>query len=203
LADLLVKHGAKHVAFLSRSGDTKDEIKIYLEKLPGKMTRASAYPCDITNREALKSTLRQISITMPEVKGFVHCAMLLKDSVFENMSHELWVAASGPKIQRSWKMHELLLNYLDFFVMLSSSTKGMNVTAIDLSAVAGMEHLAENAEHYDMRNPAMKMQIGEKEIHHIFLAVIAGNPHEKPVPSQITTGIVGGEVLRNLMDSAP
>ncbi|KAH6677568.1 putative lovastatin nonaketide synthase [Halenospora varia] len=229
LAELLVEHGAKHIAFLSRSGDAKDEIKVYLDKLRSKNVQATAFACDMTNREALEVTLKEMSSTMPEVKGFVHAAMLLKDSVFENMSHEHWIQASAPKIQGSWNMHELLPQNLDFFIMLSSTSgiignpgqsnyaagntfqdalahhrrnKGLNATSINLSAVSGIGHLAENAESYDMRNPAMKMQINEKEIHHIFLAAIAGKSHDKPVPAQLTTGIIGGEVLRSLMESA-
>ncbi|EHK97083.1 putative Lovastatin nonaketide synthase [Glarea lozoyensis 74030] len=229
LAELLVEHGAKNIAFISRSGDSSDASKEYLEKLRGKNVQAKAYACDITKREDLDITLRELSAEMPEVKGFVHCAMHLKDSVFESMTHENWISASAPKIQGSWNMHELLPESMDFFVMLSSTSgiignpgqanyaagntfqnalahhrrnKGMNATSIDLSAVTGIGYLAENAENYDQRNPIMKMQINEKEIHHIFLAAIAGEANESPVPPQLTTGIIGGEVLRSIMESA-
>jgi hypothetical protein len=145
------------------------------------------------------------------------------------MPYENWIASSAPKIQGSWNMHELLPETMDFFIMLSSTSgiignpgqanyaagntfqnalahhrrnKGMNATSIDLSAVAGIGYLAENAENYDMRNPIMRMQINEEEINHIFLAAIAGEANESPVPPQLTTGVIGGEVLRSLMDSA-
>lgn len=78
LADLLAEHGAENIAFISRSGDSSDTSKEYLEKLRSKNVQANAYACDITNREDLEATLHQLSTEMPEVKGFVHCAMYLK-----------------------------------------------------------------------------------------------------------------------------
>ncbi|RDL33235.1 Thiolase-like protein [Venustampulla echinocandica] len=231
LAELLITHGAKHIAFISRSGDASDESKAYLAKLRSKDVQAVAYACDITDGEALKASLHQLSTEMPKIKGFVHCAMLLKDTVFENMSHDDWIAAAGPKIQGSWNMHELLPQDLDFFIMLSSTSgiignpgqanyaagntfqnalshyrqnKGMKATSIDLSAVTGIGYLAENADNYEMRNPMMKMQITEDEIRHIFLAAVAGKTRgETPMLAQLTTGIIGGEVLRSMMISMP
>lgn len=37
------------------------------------------------------------------------------------MTYEDWVAATRPKMQGSWNLHELLPKDLDFFVLLSSS----------------------------------------------------------------------------------
>ena len=38
------------------------------------------------------------------------------------MSYSDWVAATKPKMQGSWNLHELMPEDLDFFVFLSSST---------------------------------------------------------------------------------
>ena len=128
-------------------------------------------------------------------------------------------------------MHELLPSSLDFFIMLSSTSgiignpgqanyaagntfqnglahyrrrKGLKATSIDLSAVAGIGYLAENSAAYEQRKTLMKMTIKEDEIHHIFLAVIEGIiKGDQEMPPQITTGIIGGEVLRSLLPVAP
>lgn len=199
LSSLLERHGAKNIVFVSRSGDGSDAAKTTLEKLREKGVNAVAYTCDITDREALEAVLQTCSAEMPTIKGFVNCAMLLKDAIFENMTHSDWVAATGPKIQGSWNMHELLPSSLDFFIMLSSTSgiignpgqanyaagntfqnglalyrrrKGLKATSIDLSAVAGIGYLAENSAAYEQRKTLMKMTIKEDEIHHIFLAAI-------------------------------
>ena len=124
-------------------------------------------------------------------------------------------------------MHELLPNDLDFFIMLSSTSgiignpgqanyaagntfqnglahfrrrNGLKATSIDLSAVAGVGYLAENAVAYESRKNLLKMCIKEEEIQHVFLAAVESiikDEHE--MPPQLTTGIIGGEVLRSLM----
>jgi NADPH:quinone reductase-like Zn-dependent oxidoreductase len=246
LSNLLENHGAKHIAFVSRSGDANDEASITLEKLHEKGVNAVAYKCDITDRDALEAVLQKCTAEMPPIKGFVNCAMLLKvsffpqlwtrtnrsqDTIFENMTHSDWVAATGPKIQGSWNMHEILPANLDFFIMLSSTSgiignpgqanyaagntfqnglahhrrrKGLKATSIDLSAVTGIGYLAENSAAYEQRKTLLKMTIKEDEIHHIFLAAIEGViKGDQEMPPQMTTGIIGGEVLRSLMPVAP
>jgi KR domain len=85
--------------------------------------------------------------------------------------------------------------------------KGLKATSIDLSAVAGIGYLAENSAAYEQRKTLLKMTIKEDEIHHIFLAaiegIIKGDQEVPPLSPQITTGIIGGEVLRSLLPVAP
>jgi NADPH:quinone reductase-like Zn-dependent oxidoreductase/ubiquinone/menaquinone biosynthesis C-methylase UbiE len=82
LTELMVTLGAKNFAFVSRSGDDKEESKAFLAKLREDGVQAKAYACDITDREALENTLQQCTTEMPRIKGFVHCAMLLKVWIF-------------------------------------------------------------------------------------------------------------------------
>ncbi|KAE9375002.1 putative lovastatin nonaketide synthase [Stipitochalara longipes BDJ] len=230
LADLMVKHGAKHIAFMSRSGDASVGSQAYLATLRGQGVQAIAYACDITKREEVELKIAECSAEMPKVKGFVNCAMNLRDTIFENMSYSDWVAASASKIQGSWNMHEVLPADMDFFIMLSSTSgiighpgqanyaagntfqnglahyrqkKGLKATSIDLGAVAGIGYLAENADTYEKYPHLLKMVVKEDEIHHIFLTAVAGTIKEEPIHAQLTTGIIGGEVLRSIMPFAP
>lgn len=120
-AVFLAEHGAKHLAFISRSGDKKAEAKDTLAKLREMDVQAIAYPCDIADRDTLQGTLARIKEEMPPIRGVIQGAMVLADVLFENMTHEQWVTAVRPKVQGTWNLHELLPHKLDFFVMLSSA----------------------------------------------------------------------------------
>jgi urocanate hydratase len=78
LADLMVKHGGKHIAFMSRSGETSAESQAYLATIRRKGVQAIAYACDITKQEEVELKIAQCSAEMPKIKGFVNCAMNLK-----------------------------------------------------------------------------------------------------------------------------
>ncbi|KAG4437379.1 hypothetical protein IFR05_007143 [Cadophora sp. M221] len=179
LAELMVKHGAKHLAFFSRSGAQSIRSKKFIEKLQSQGIHATAYVCHIDNAESVEATLRKVAMELPPIKGFVHCAMQLKDAVFDNMTYEDWLAATSPKIAGSWNLHKFLPDNLDFFIMLSSTSgivgnpgqanyaagntfqdglahyrrcQGQAATSIDLSAVSGIGYLAENASSYENQN---------------------------------------------------
>ncbi len=81
LADLMVRHGAKHIALISRSGGNSDEAKECIEKLRGYGAQVEIYKCDIAEKEALGAILKQMAAEMPPIKGFIHCAMALKVTI--------------------------------------------------------------------------------------------------------------------------
>ena len=59
LSKWMVDHGAKNLAFFSRSGATKPDAKALIEKLTNDGVRAVAYACDIGNPEQVKQTMEQ------------------------------------------------------------------------------------------------------------------------------------------------
>lgn len=54
--------------------------------------------------------------------------MVLRDAVFESISHQSWHESLSPKVQGSWNLHELLPKGMDFFIMLSSLTGILGTT---------------------------------------------------------------------------
>ena len=78
LAELMVKHGAKHIAFFSRSGAQSIGSENFMEKLRGQGIDAEAYVCNITDVDSVKEIVGKVTKDMPPIKGFVHCAMQLK-----------------------------------------------------------------------------------------------------------------------------
>jgi NAD(P)-dependent dehydrogenase (short-subunit alcohol dehydrogenase family) len=121
IASWMVKEkGARNLLLLSRSGmgaagaeETVKELREY-----GGIIEAPS--CDICDRSALHSTLERYRDTMPRIGGCIQSSMVLRDSIFANMSYKDWRACTDVKTIGSWNLHTLLPEHLDFFVMLSS-----------------------------------------------------------------------------------
>ncbi|EFQ26763.1 beta-ketoacyl synthase domain-containing protein [Colletotrichum graminicola] len=90
ITKLLADNGAKKLVFLSRSGGGA-EANTFFESLCG--VDAKAIAVDITDRKALEALVPDLG----KVSGVVQCAAVIKDALFEKMSHADWVTAFGPK----------------------------------------------------------------------------------------------------------
>ncbi|KAE8394606.1 putative lovastatin nonaketide synthase [Aspergillus alliaceus] len=211
IADMLQSHGARHLAFFSRSGNSKEEAKAFLRQLRRHGCTANAYGCDISDREK-----------MPPIKGLVQCSMVLRDGIFENTSYDDWITCTRPKIQGSWNLHEALPKDLDFFVMLSSISgvignpgqanysagnvykyalahfrrrQGAKAVALDLGAVRDVGYLAESEDTVN-RSHLKFLQISETDIHHLVKFAIVGHfSSNDKVPPQVATGLASGEEM--------
>ncbi|KAL8685250.1 MAG: hypothetical protein Q9224_005894, partial [Gallowayella concinna] len=173
IATYLADHGAKHLAFFSRSSTIKPVAQELLDRLHSQDVEATVYVCDVTDADTLRNAITRISNEMPPIKGVIHGAMVLRDGLFETMSYENWTQATAPKIRGSWNLHTLLPPNLDFFIMLSSlagilghrgqsnycagntyqdalahyrHSLGLPARVIDLGAVGGLGWFEENKE---------------------------------------------------------
>ncbi|KAK1971981.1 beta-ketoacyl synthase domain-containing protein [Colletotrichum sublineola] len=90
IAKLLADNGAKKLVFLSRSGGGA-KADTFCKSLSG--VDAKAIAVDITDRKALEALVPGLG----KVSGVVQCAAVIKDALFEKMSHADWVAAFAPK----------------------------------------------------------------------------------------------------------
>ncbi|KAI0107024.1 hypothetical protein GGR51DRAFT_559712 [Nemania sp. FL0031] len=120
LASWFAQRGVKYLILLSRSGATTDSARELIEELTSCHVHVAAPQCDISDAPSLKKVLDEIAGTIPPIKGCIQGSMILKDRLFQNMSHEEWQAALRPKIQGTWNLHNLLPRKMDFFVLLSS-----------------------------------------------------------------------------------
>ncbi|KAJ0418664.1 hypothetical protein BJY00DRAFT_324827 [Aspergillus carlsbadensis] len=120
IAHWLVDRGARNLILLSRSGNQNVYAAATTKDLQEKGARVLTPPCDITDREALASTLESCSQTMPAIKGCVQASMSVSSSPFETFTYNSWLTNTAAKAQGSWNLHELLPRGLDFFVLLSS-----------------------------------------------------------------------------------
>lgn len=77
LSQWMVDHGAKNLAFFSRSGASKPDAQAVLEKLARDGVRAVAYACDIGNPEQVERAVEKCKQEMPPIRGLIQAAMSL------------------------------------------------------------------------------------------------------------------------------
>ncbi|KAH7384895.1 hypothetical protein BKA64DRAFT_152726 [Cadophora sp. MPI-SDFR-AT-0126] len=226
LATFMMKHGAKHLAFLSRSGAVSEGQLDFIASLEEQGIDARAYACDICDKSQLAGVIKQCAQDMPEIRGVVQGAAVLRDAIFENMTYEDWATATKPKMQGSWNLHEVMPKDLDFFVFLSSSagaigargqanynsgngfqdalahhrrSKGLAAVSLDLGPILGAGMVAEDEATLEMLRAAGFFGIREKDFHIIVAAAMTGfTEDEYRTPPQLITGTgTGGLVKQN------
>lgn len=220
LAIYLADHGAKHLAFFTRTDDVQPAARKVLDQLKERNVEAHIYVCDVTDPEALKGTILQIGNEMPLIKGLIQGAMVLRDGLFENMSYENWIEATTPKIQGSWNLHEIMPHDLDFFIMLSSlagilgnrgqsnycagntyqdqlahyrRSLGLPGQVVDLGAIGGLGWFEENKEDLKFAETMQNLIVRADEFYALMKSAMTGYSHgENRVPTQIVTGVGSG-----------
>lgn len=219
LAKTLVHHGARSLCFLSRSGAQSDEAQRLVRDLEQKHVIVKAYRCDIADDKATVEALAQCSKELPPIRGVVQSAMLLRDSLFQNMTYRQWTESVRPKVQGSWNLHKNLQD-VDFFIMLSSfagvfgsrgqsnyaaagayedalshfrRSKGLNAVTIDLGIMRDIGVLAEKGITDYLREWEEPFGIREFEFHALMKQAIAGQLASlNEVSPQILTGFATG-----------
>ncbi|EXJ93245.1 hypothetical protein A1O3_01802 [Capronia epimyces CBS 606.96] len=120
IAENMVTHGARHLVLLSRSGMTNTRQENAVHQLIQRGCRVDTVSCDVVDREQVMNVAKLGREKLWSIRGLIQCAMVLKDSIFENMTFDKWMGATQPKIKGSWNLHDCLPKELDFFIMLSS-----------------------------------------------------------------------------------
>ena len=223
LAVFMANKGAKNLAFLSRSGDSKPEAKEALQEIRDLGVNAIAYACDVTNIEDLQTTYGNMAAEMPHIKGVIQAAMVLNDQYFEDMTYKQWIGTTRPKIQGSWNLHEVMPKDLDFFIMLSSisgvsgngaqsnyaagntyqdglahyrQSLGLTACALDLGAISGVGWMAENMQIADeYRGDFERMSLKPGELWSLLESSMTGySEAEHRFPTQMVTGMGSGGI---------
>jgi NAD(P)-dependent dehydrogenase (short-subunit alcohol dehydrogenase family)/acyl carrier protein len=120
IARWLADHGARHLLLLSRSGGQTEKGKDLIHQLEEKGVKVLAPMCDVSDELSVKNALLECRSRMPPIKGCIQAAMILKDALFEKITHQSWHESLGPKVQGSWNLHQQLPRGMEFFIMLSS-----------------------------------------------------------------------------------
>ena len=122
-AQWLVEKGAKNLVLLSRSGITTDDNQAILSAMTKQGVNLYTKACDVSDRKALKAVLKVIKTSMPPLKGVIHAAAVIEDSLVRNSTAAQIQRVLAPKLEGSLNLHELTLGLnIDFFILYSSAT---------------------------------------------------------------------------------
>ncbi|KAL7805464.1 polyketide synthase [Trichoderma aethiopicum] len=223
IAELLVQNGARHLAFISRSGASSDAAKSFLQSLQSRDVDARAYSADICNKLDLEVIIKDaITVDMPPIRGVFHCAAVLRDSVFSNMTFEDWDTAIKPKTVGSWNLYHGLsaAGHDPFHIFLASSSgiignrgqanyaagncfqdsfarhlrhQGKHAVALDLGPVLGAGMLAENEDILDTLRSNGFFGIPHQDFLTVLKHAITGEMEPGvPIPPQVTVAVGTG-----------
>lgn len=123
VADWMVRHGAKHMLLISRSGKVQQEDSLLLDNLISYNVDLTLQPVDITNERALQECLDQWLVSRPSLRGVIHSAMILQDGLIQSLSNDQIEKSLAVKIKGGWNIHNYCCKNkvnLDFFVVFSS-----------------------------------------------------------------------------------
>lgn len=124
----MAARGAKHLAFVSRTGADNPAAAKLLSSLKKNGVEALVLCGDITRREDVVRVVSEIKPAVP-IRGLVNAANVLRDAMFHNMTIENWREVADTKVKGSLNLHHVLKDEpLDFFVMTSSITSTLGST---------------------------------------------------------------------------
>lgn len=141
---LLAKEGAGKVYLLSRHGQ---------RDLPLPYANLEARALDVGDKEALTALFFEISQSPFPLKGIVHSAMVLDDSLIHQLEREQFDRVLQPKVAGAINLHELTETLdLDFFIMFSSisSLIGTIGQASYVAANGFLDALADYRQQHDL-----------------------------------------------------
>ncbi|OAA72144.1 Beta-ketoacyl synthase [Cordyceps fumosorosea ARSEF 2679] len=219
-------HIGSNIAFLSRSGASSSTSTEFLQWLSEQGVTAKAFSIDICDQAALEHLLKAtVSATMPPIAGVFHCAAVIKDAVFDNMTYENWNAGFKPKALGADNLVKAVDAVADdpFYVFLASSAgvigtrgqanysagnafldalagnlriRGKRATSLDLGPILGAGMLAEDEALLDILRASGFYGIRHADFLTVIKHAITGETFQGvPLPSQIVLGVGTGGLM--------
>ncbi|KMM84472.1 beta-ketoacyl synthase [Pseudomonas taetrolens] len=122
-AQWLVDKGARHLVLLGRRGAASLEVQPSLAVWHAQGIDVQAVACDITDEVQLRGVFERIAASPYPLRGLVHAATVIDDSLIRNLDAEQLQRVLEPKAKGAQYLHQLTRELaLDFFVMFSSAT---------------------------------------------------------------------------------
>ncbi|KAK2612303.1 Reducing polyketide synthase dep5 [Conoideocrella luteorostrata] len=120
LTTWMIKRGARNFAFLSRSGADSEQAAICVSDLETRGVEVQVFRGDAAVKGDVEKAVASIPSDRP-IRGIINAAMVLRDSLFQNMTYDNWTSCIRPKVLGSKHLHEATAELpLDFFLMTSS-----------------------------------------------------------------------------------
>ena len=120
IAKWMAEQGAKNLVLTGRR-QPSEKAQQTIEQLQKAGVKVLVLCGDISQEEDVTKILFEIEASLPTLRGVIHAAGLLDDSLLLNMNWEQFTRVMAPKVQGTWYLHSLTQNLpLDFFVCFSS-----------------------------------------------------------------------------------
>lgn len=122
-AQSLVDHGARTIVLLGRHSSSTGMQLGALEAMRQRGARVSIVEADVADTAGLSATLSRLRARLPPIRGIVHAAGVLADSLLVHQSRRELREVLAPKVLGAWNLHLLTsADPLDFLVFFSSAT---------------------------------------------------------------------------------
>ncbi|KAL4804561.1 hypothetical protein BDV18DRAFT_161656 [Aspergillus unguis] len=213
IARWMVSHGARTLAFLSRSAGQKEEDQALVNELSAMGCQVLTFAADVSDLQAVQKAVASIPVP---VAGVLQLAMVLADASMTEMDLDKWNAAVRPKVTGSWNLHQVLPPDLDFFVMTSSlsgmfgnygqsnyaaantfldafsqfrQSKGLAASVVDLGVVDEIGWVSQNASIRRRVAQQMSTAISEESLLEcLHLSILRSRPSESHANLTLSEG---------------
>ncbi|CRG86478.1 Fatty acid synthase [Talaromyces islandicus] len=216
MAKWMSSKGARHIVLTSRNATITKEIQKLRDQVAVYGTHIHVKVCDISDSLSVETLVKEGLRDLPPIRGVVHGAMVLRDTLFEQMSLEDFQAVAACKVEGAWNLHYSLANSpLDFFIALSSvagvignrgqaaysaanvfldgfmeyrRSQNLPGTAIDLAAVTNAGYLADSdlTRRQEVLKNIGSSTIDESEVLALLALAITGDIAKTPLGQCIT-----------------
>ena len=121
LTQWIADQGATHIALTSRRAPSST-AQALIQQLEAEDVTVSVIPSDISQQHAVTTLIQELTQPeQPPLKGIIHAAGVLDDSLLSNLSWQQFEKVLAPKVQGTWHLHNATKALsLDFFVCFSS-----------------------------------------------------------------------------------
>jgi len=121
IARWMVEQGAKNLVLVGRRGIHSQETQDAVNALIALGAKIKVTAADIGDPDQVASILADVEETMPPLRGIMHAAMFLEDSLITKLERPGLMAVLNPRVRGAWNLHSQTLGTpLDFFVAFSS-----------------------------------------------------------------------------------
>ncbi len=114
-------YGVRHLVLASRRGDRAEGAAELAAELTQAGARVQVVACDVADRDAVEALFARLSREFPPVRGVIHAAGVLDDTVITSMTPDRIDTVLRAKVDAAWNLHEATRNLdLSMFALCSS-----------------------------------------------------------------------------------
>ncbi|PHH81292.1 hypothetical protein CDD82_1123 [Ophiocordyceps australis] len=231
LARLFISLGARNLCFLSRSGAESSGTKAFIHELEAQAgVKVLVCKADVSHGEHVAQAVQRCTATLGPIQGVVQCAMVLRDGLFERMTHSQWLESTRPKVQGTCNLHHHVPSSAWLITLSSFSgifgnrgqsnyaaagayqdglaqlchAQGRRAVTLDLGIMRDVGVLAEKGITDQLREWEEPFGIRESELHALVKsAIIATTQPSGRSPAQIPTGLATARSAKAAAISPP